>query len=99
MRAYKESSFSVSLNSSESMIWRICSSMVIGLIVFSVRNKDALVTRCQKREPGNLAEKVLADKADEHDSYRVLADVMGLNRALPNFQDGYKAFVRENKLE
>jgi hypothetical protein len=48
---------------------------------------------------GNLAEKVLADKADEHDSYMVLADVMGLNRALPNFQDGYKAFVRENKLE
>jgi hypothetical protein len=48
---------------------------------------------------GNLTEKVLAGQDYEREKYFVYADISKLQNALPNFQDGYKAFVRDQKLE
>ena len=47
---------------------------------------------------GSLTEKVLAGKDCERELGFVYADISKLGNALPNFQDGYKAFVRDEKL-
>jgi hypothetical protein len=48
---------------------------------------------------GNLAEKALADQDYECEKYFVFASISKLRNALPNFEDGYKAFVRHETLE
>jgi hypothetical protein len=48
---------------------------------------------------GELTEIVLAGKDYERELSFVYADISKLGNALPNFQDGYKAFVRDKKLE
>jgi hypothetical protein len=48
---------------------------------------------------GELTEKVLAGKDCQRELGFVYADISKLQNALPNFRDGYKAFVREKKLE
>lgn len=48
---------------------------------------------------GLLTEKILAGKDYQRELGFVYADISKLKNALPNFQDGYKAFVRDKKLE
>ncbi len=48
---------------------------------------------------GSLTEKVLAGKDYQRELDFVYADIAKLGNALPNFRDGYKAFVRDKKLE
>jgi hypothetical protein len=48
---------------------------------------------------GFLTEKVLAGKDYQRELDFVYADISKLENALPNYQDGYKAFVRDKKLE
>jgi hypothetical protein len=45
---------------------------------------------------GNLAEGVLANRDIERDKCRVLADLMKLKSAFPNFEPGAKAFVPQD---
>jgi hypothetical protein len=48
---------------------------------------------------GELTEKVLANKDYQRELSFVYTEISKLGNALPNFQDGYKAFVRDKKLE
>jgi hypothetical protein len=48
---------------------------------------------------GFLTEKVLAGKDYQRELDFVYADISKLGNALPDFRDGYKAFVRDKKLE
>jgi hypothetical protein len=48
---------------------------------------------------GSLTEKLLAGKDYQRELGFVYADISKLGNALPNFRDGYKAFVRDKKLE
>jgi hypothetical protein len=48
---------------------------------------------------GELTEKVLAGKDYQRELGFVYTEISKLGNALPNFRDGYKAFVRDRKLE
>jgi hypothetical protein len=48
---------------------------------------------------GDLTEKILAGRDYEREIDFVHAQIAKLKSALPNFQDGYKSFVRDQKLE
>jgi hypothetical protein len=48
---------------------------------------------------GSLTEQVLAGKDYQRERYFLATDLSKLRSAFPNFLDGYKAFVRDKKLE
>jgi hypothetical protein len=48
---------------------------------------------------GFLTEKVLAGQDYQRELGFLYADIVKLGSALPDFRDGYKAFVRDKKLE